>query len=100
MKTNFDLDEIMVKYRPESAHKVRVIHYDPIDMVHICSVDPNLLKEKYFSLVDVNPGDLVTAEVGRKMNDGRYEVHVGSLKGKCLYVVYGLTTQKICEYFC
>lgn len=81
VKSNFDLDEIMVKYHPDSQHKVRIIHYDPIDLLHICSVDPKVLKEKYFSLADVKPGDLVTAEIGRKVNDGRYEVRVGNLKG-------------------
>lgn len=82
VKTNFDLDEVLAKYYADSSHKVRIIHYDPIDMLYVCSVDKKVLSEKYFSIEDVKAGDFVNAVVKRKLKDGRLEVRVGALKGR------------------
>lgn len=78
---NFDNDTILAKYSKNSIHKVRVIHYDPIDLLHICSVDQNVLNEKYFSSDYVNIGDIIIATVKRKILDGRYEVQLGAVTG-------------------
>lgn len=86
VKTNFDQDEILVKYSRDSEHRVRIIHYDPIDMLHICSVDPKVLNEKFFSLDDVNIGDFVKGKIVRKLNDGRYELRIGAIK--CNYNLF------------
>lgn len=85
VKSNFDSDEIMLKYTSESVHRVRIIHYDPIDLLHVCSIDTKVLKEKYFSLNDVELGDVVKVEIVRKVNDGRYEIKLGSIKGNMGY---------------
>lgn len=82
VSANFDVDEIMLKYMPDSIHKVRVIHYDPIDLLHVCSVDTKILSQKYFSLNDILVGDVAKANYVRKVSDGRVEVRIGSVKGK------------------
>lgn len=81
IKTNFDQDEVLSKYQRDSVHKVRVIHYDPIDLLHVCSVDKQLIQEKLFSVNDVTAGDMVDAVIKRKLKDGRIEVRVGRIKG-------------------
>lgn len=80
-KVNFDMDIVMAKYQKGSVHKVRVLHYDPIDYLHICSVDKQMLDEKYFGLDDVKTGDILNAKITRKSTDGRYAVQVGRIKG-------------------
>lgn len=78
---NFDKDEILSKYQKDSVHKVRVIHYDPIDLLHVCSVDKEVVAEKHFSVDDVSAGDSVDAVMRRSLKDGRHEVRVGRIKG-------------------
>lgn len=85
VKSNFDSDEILAKYYADSAHKVRIIHYDPIDMLYVCSVDKKVLSEKHFSVEDVKAGEFVNAVVTRKLKDGRLEVRVGALKGMHIF---------------
>lgn len=81
IKANFDMDEILAKYAKNSVHKVRVLHYDPIDLLHVCSVDPKVLKEVHYTADDVNVGDFVDATIKRQTKDGRYEVNVGHVRG-------------------
>lgn len=81
IKANFDMDEILAKYAKNSLHKVRILHYDPIDLLHVCSVDPKVLNEKYYTADDVNVGDFVDAIIKRQTKDGRYEVSVGAVRG-------------------
>lgn len=81
IKANFDMDEILAKYSKNSVHKVRILHYDPIDLLHVCSVDPHVLNEKYYTADDVNVGDFVDAIIKRKTKDGRIEVFVGAVRG-------------------
>lgn len=82
IKANFDMDEILAKYSTNSTHKVRILHYDPIDLLHVCSVDPKVLNEKYYSSDDMNVGDFVDAVIKREIiKDGRYEVSVGAARG-------------------
>lgn len=81
IKANFDMDEILAKYAKSSVHKVRVLHYDPIDLLHVCSVDPKVLKEVHYTADDVNVGDFVDATIKRWLKDGRYEVKVGHVRG-------------------
>lgn len=81
IKSNFDMETLLSKYEANSKHKVRVLHYDPIDLLHICSVDPKIINEKYFSCNDVKTGDFVTAKIQQLLKDGRYAVTVGKIKG-------------------
>lgn len=81
IKANFDSETLLSKYQAKSEHKVRVLHYDPIDLLHVCSVDRKIIDEKYFSCDDVKSGDLITATIQRKLDDGRYAITVGQIKG-------------------
>lgn len=81
IKANFDMDALLAKYQANSEHKVRVLHYDPIDLLHVCSVDPKIINEKYFCSADVKTGDIVTATVQRRLNDGRVAIKVGRING-------------------
>lgn len=81
MKANFDMEALLSKYEAGSVHKIRVLHYDPIDLLHVCSVDAKIINEKYFSCNDVQTGDFVTVTIARKINDGRHAITLGRIKG-------------------
>lgn len=81
MKANFDLETLLSKYQANTVHKIRVLHYDPFDLLHVCSVDPKIINEKYFSCSDVKTGDFVNVTIQRKLNDGRYAITLGQIKG-------------------
>lgn len=81
IKDNFDSEVVLSNYQKGSIHKVRVLYYDPIDSLHVCSVDKKVLNEKYFSVDDVNVGDVVTVKMQLKLKDGRYAFRLGKVKG-------------------
>lgn len=87
IKANFDNETMLSKYEANSVHKVRILHYDPIDLLHVCSVDPKIINEPYFVSDDVKTGDFVIAKIQRKVQDGRYAITVGQIKGY-IYPIY------------
>lgn len=81
VKSNFDKDEVMEKYHKNSYHRVRIIAYDPMDSLYICSVDERVIDEKFFSVEDVEVGDYVEARVIRQLADGALQIKVGLIRG-------------------
>lgn len=81
IKTNFDMEKLLEKYQANTVHSCRILHYDPIDMLYVCSVNPKVIKEKYFSSSDISTGEFVNATIQRKLNDGRVAIIVGQIKG-------------------
>uniref|UniRef100_A0A0A1XMQ7 Protein RRP5 homolog n=1 Tax=Zeugodacus cucurbitae TaxID=28588 RepID=A0A0A1XMQ7_ZEUCU len=81
-KGNYDQDEVLVKYAKKTKHKVRVLDYDPMDSLYICTDDANTVNEKIFGLDDLKPGEFVTAVVKeRDAKVGGYTMQVGRVKG-------------------
>ncbi|XP_011188272.1 protein RRP5 homolog [Zeugodacus cucurbitae] len=81
-KGNYDQDEVLVKYAKKTKHKVRVLDYDPMDSLYICTDDANTVNEKIFGLDDLKPGEFVTAMVKeRDAKVGGYTMQVGRVKG-------------------
>lgn len=97
IKANFDKETVLAKYEPNSVHQVRVLHYDPIDLLHVCSVDPKIINEKYFTANDVKTGDFVQATLQRKVSDGRWAITVGQIKGyiKPIYLAKAMAAEKL-----
>lgn len=81
-KGNYDQDELLAKYSKESRHKVRILDYDVMDSLYICTDDTAIVNEKFFALDDFRPGDFVTAKV-KKFNEkiGGYTMQVGMTTG-------------------
>uniref|UniRef100_A0A0K8VMJ0 Protein RRP5 n=1 Tax=Bactrocera latifrons TaxID=174628 RepID=A0A0K8VMJ0_BACLA len=81
-KGNYDQDEVLIKYAKKTKHKVRVLDYDPMDLLYICTDDANTVNEKIFALDDLKPGEFVTAVVKeRDAKVGGYTMQVGRVKG-------------------
>lgn len=81
VQTNFDSDEVMQKYHKNSFHRVRIVAYDPMDSVYICSVDDKIIDEKFFSVEDVEVGDYVEARIIRQLKDEALQIKVGNIRG-------------------
>uniref|UniRef100_A0A1A9WLS2 S1 motif domain-containing protein n=1 Tax=Glossina brevipalpis TaxID=37001 RepID=A0A1A9WLS2_9MUSC len=81
-KGNYDQDALLVKYAKKSQHKVRILEYDAMDSLYICTDDANLVNEKYFRLQDVEAGEFVKAIVeSQNPKFGGYNLRLGKLKG-------------------
>ncbi|XP_004518040.1 protein RRP5 homolog [Ceratitis capitata] len=81
-KGNYDQDEVLVKYAKKTKHKVRVLDYDPMDSLYICTDNANTVNEKVFALDDLKPGEFITAVVKeRDLRVGGYTMQVGRVKG-------------------
>lgn len=85
VQSNFDSDEVMQKYHKNSFHRVRIIAYDPMDSLYICSVDEKIIEEKFFSVEDVEVGDYVEARIVRQLDDEALQIKVGNIKGMLKY---------------
>lgn len=82
-KGNYDQDELLAKYAKDSTHKVRILDYDIMDSLYVCTDDTATVQEKFFALDDFHPGDFVTAKV-KEFNEKihGYSVQVGMASGK------------------
>uniref|UniRef100_A0A1I8NZ65 S1 motif domain-containing protein n=1 Tax=Stomoxys calcitrans TaxID=35570 RepID=A0A1I8NZ65_STOCA len=77
-KGNYDQDELLAKYATKSTHKVRILDYDVMDSLYICTDNTTAVNEKFFALEDFKPGDFLTAKV-KQYNEkiGGYTLQVG-----------------------
>ncbi|XP_067634673.1 rRNA biogenesis protein RRP5 [Eurosta solidaginis] len=81
-KGNYDHDQILIKYAKKTKHKVRVLDYDSMDSLYICTDNAETVNEKVFALDDIKPGEFVTAIVREKDDKvGGYSMQVGRIKG-------------------
>lgn len=72
----------MVKknYPKGSKHQCRILTYDYLDRVYICTLEQALLKEKVFTLRDLKVGQEVTAIIKEIQNNGLL-VEIGKVTG-------------------
>ncbi|XP_055375156.1 protein RRP5 homolog [Condylostylus longicornis] len=76
---NFDHDDLLSKYSKNSMHKIRIIDYDFVDEFYICTDNPNVLNEKYFTVHDCEVGEFVTVTVKQKdKNNGNLYFKLGN----------------------
>ncbi|XP_031829863.2 ribosomal RNA Processing 5 [Nomia melanderi] len=81
-RTNFRYDKILEKFAPGSIHKCRVISYCWMDGTYVCSMQHSLMQERYFSLLEFKPGDLVNVKITNiNMENGFIDVQAGKIVG-------------------
>lgn len=82
-RTNVDYDKIIEKFTPGTKHKCRVITYSWMDAVYICTMQHSLLEQKYFSLLDLKPGDVVNVRIiSINAETGFVNVQLGKINGQ------------------
>nr|CAI5822540.1 unnamed protein product [Callosobruchus analis] len=70
-KANIDISEtIKAKYYPGSKHKCRILDYNHIARMYICTLEQALIKEKTFTVQDVKIGELLNVKVATVKPDG------------------------------
>ncbi|XP_011633635.1 protein RRP5 homolog [Pogonomyrmex barbatus] len=62
-KTNVPFDKIPIKFKEGSTHKCRVLAYGWMEHFYICTMEEEILKQKYFSSLDVNIGDILPVTI-------------------------------------
>lgn len=89
------LEELSVKYPVGTELQTRVLNFEPIEQMYICSLEQSFINEKYLTLTDVHVGDIVECTVkkvesaGAKLSLGRLSafvpaVHVSNFPIKCI----------------
>ncbi|KAL5273952.1 PDCD11 family protein [Megaselia abdita] len=95
---NYDIDVIMNKYTKKSKHKLRILEYDAIDSLYICTDDEKAVAEKYFAITDLNVNDIVNAKVvERDQKASGYTVTVGKIRGLIQDIYLSPKTKKCHE---
>lgn len=74
------IDLVNEKYPKGKSVQCRILDYNRLDSVYICSVEAAVLNEKYFTKEDLVLGQLVTAEV-TEVKDAGLVVKFGHLQG-------------------
>lgn len=74
------LEDLQRKYE-NAVKQVRIINYDPMDGVYLCTDDAKLLTEKYFRLADLSVGQLVKCRVKEPLKTHGVLVKIGQLNG-------------------
>lgn len=74
-----------------SKHKVRVLCYNMSDYVYSVTDQPHVVNEQYFSMEQLQPGQLVSATVS-VLAERHAELTVGRFKGICsiFFIIYYL----------
>nr|XP_033337596.1 protein RRP5 homolog [Megalopta genalis] len=81
-RSNVNFDKIIETFVPASKHKCRVLSYCWLDGTYICTMQHSLLQERYFSLFDFTPGDLVKVKITSiNAETGFINVQVGRIYG-------------------
>ncbi|KOC61617.1 Protein RRP5 like protein [Habropoda laboriosa] len=82
-RTNVDYDKITEKFVPGSIHKCRVISFSWMDGTYFCTMQSSLLEQKYFSLSDFKPGDVVNVKITNINEEtGFINVQIGKFHGQ------------------
>lgn len=86
-KKTDDIEQSLNAYQIGSSHQCRVLDFDYMERAYICTLEKQLVNEKYFSVHDLNLGDLVPVII-EKIKPNGIEVRAGRLTGfvKTLHV--------------
>ncbi|KAF2896680.1 hypothetical protein ILUMI_09495 [Ignelater luminosus] len=72
-------DAINKKLPPGSSHKFRILDYNHMEQVYMCTCEQSVLNENYFTVNDIKIGELVTVKVDN-ITRGGLQVLLGNVK--------------------
>lgn len=76
---NYDDKTAMMAYSKVTKHRVRVVDYNPVERVYICTDNEAILAQQYFSITDIAVGDIVEAKIVSHKKG--YVAKIGNIKG-------------------
>lgn len=75
VKTNVPFAKISTEFKQGSTHKCRILAYNWMEHLYVCTMEDKILKQKYFSTSDLNCGDIITVTI-TYINKGSGYMHV------------------------
>lgn len=75
VKTNVPFAKIPTEFKKGSIHKCRILAYNWMEHLYVCTMEDEILKQKYFSASDLNCGDIITVTI-TYINEGSGHMHV------------------------
>lgn len=82
VKTNVPFAKISTEFKQGSAHKCRILAYNWMEHLYVCTMEDEVLKQKYFSASDLNCGDIITVNVTDiDTSNGYIHVQAGNISG-------------------
>lgn len=81
-RTNVPFAKIPTEFKEGSTHKCRILAYDWMEHCYVCTMEEEILKQKYFSAYDLSIGDILTVTITH-IETARGYVHVqaGKIRG-------------------
>lgn len=81
-RTNVSFDKIPTDFKQGSVHRCRILSYNWMENLYVCTMEKEILQQKYFSLSDLKIGDILTVKVTRvDTKSGFVQVRAGKIYG-------------------
>lgn len=80
-KSQVPFAKIPTVFKQGSTHKCRILAYNWMEHLYICTMEKELLKEEYFLISDLNYGNIVTVTIRDLYISGCILVQVGQISG-------------------
>lgn len=81
-RTNVPFAKIPKEFKEGSAHRCRILSYNWMEHHYVCTMEKELLKQKYFSASDVNIGDTINVTITNiDTSNGYVQVRAGKISG-------------------
>ena len=88
-RTAVDFEKIPSMFKVNSTHKCKIIAYDSIAKLYICTMEKKLLEEKHVTNVNLQPGDIVNVTVTNiDKNNGYITVSQGNFFNLFIFYYY------------
>ncbi|KAL6430719.1 hypothetical protein ACFW04_006937 [Cataglyphis niger] len=82
LKTNVPFAKIPTEFKQGSTHKCRILAYNWMEHLYVCTMKDEILKQKYFSASDFNYGDIITVTITDiDTSNGYIHVQAGNVSG-------------------
>lgn len=81
-RTNVPIANIPTKLKQNSTHKCRILSYNWMEHLYVCTMESEILRQKYFTSSDLNLGDTITIKIIRINTKSNFvHVQVGKIRG-------------------
>ncbi|KAJ8683691.1 hypothetical protein QAD02_019483 [Eretmocerus hayati] len=81
-RTEVDYEKIPSVFTPDSIHKCKIIAYDSIARVYICTMEKKLMEENFVNKAKLSPGDLTEVKILEVSGtNGFLKVSLGNIFG-------------------
>ncbi|XP_035743822.1 protein RRP5 homolog isoform X2 [Vespa mandarinia] len=81
-RTDIGFDKMTNKFIPDSVHKCRILFYNWMEKMYICTMQQDELQEKYFTESDLSIGDILRVQIKTINTENNYmTVSIGRITG-------------------